>query len=407
MNESAKAACALVACETEFLVRRVAKAFQVRRMTAALERVAVWAVPPTPAPARVHSRRPAPRWHLLLSIVAAAAAVALDPAAVTAQCCGGCGSSCGGPSFFGSPGSGCCGSPCGGQSFFGSPCGAPSFFGSPCGSGCCGSPCGRPACGGSPCGGPACCGSPCGAPSCGSPYGSAMPFFGRPCGGCGGGCGGQFCGGGCPSGCGCQRMSFAFLPGGGCPSCGPSCGSPCGCPCGPSCGLACGPPCGCGMPGCGMSGCGSCGPACGSPGAACGPPVGGTPMPTYDGPPGPQSSSSNKSGPPPIDQGDGPPPGPPTPIRQRSGNTPPDNSQKFERLQPTGSLDAPSSLDMSQASADPVGVVVRRYFRQTVSAGFRTHVAVAQSERTASRSTASRARATRDFEEPRIVARTD
>ena len=131
------------------------------------------------------------------------------------------------------------------------------------------------------------------------------------------------------------------------------------------------------------------------------------PMPTFDGPPGPQSSSSNKSGPPPIDPGEGPPPGPPTPIRQRPGNLPPDNSQKFERQQPTGSLEAPSSLDMSQATADPVGVVVRRYFRQTASAGFRTHVAVAQSERTASRSAAARARASRDFEEPRIVARTD
>ena len=119
-------------------------------MTGTLARVAVWAVPPTPARGRVDSRRRAPRWHLLLSIVAAAAAIALDPAVVTAQCGGGCGSCGGGPAFFGSPG------------------GAPSFFGSPCGSGCCGSRCGAPSCGGSRCGGPGCCGSPCGSP---------MPFL--------------------------------------------------------------------------------------------------------------------------------------------------------------------------------------------------------------------------------------
>jgi hypothetical protein len=64
-------------------------------------------------------------------------------------------------------------------------------------------------------------------------------------------------------------------------------------------------------------------------------------------------------------------------------------------------------MDMSQASADPVGVVVKRYFRQTVSAGFHTRVAVAESWRPAKRNLASRTPASREFEEPRIVARTD
>ncbi len=286
MNRSAIAACALVACETEFLVRRVAGAFGLQRISHALQRVGIWVVPPAPVPARVKSRGLGPRWHLLLAIVAAAGTIALDPAAVYAQSCGG----------FGSCGS--CGSGCGGPSFFGSPCGGPSFFGSPCGgSPCCGSPCGRP-----------------------------MPFFGRPCGGCQPSCCRPACQpmgccGGCSSGCGCQRYSFAAFPGAGCgpvcgprcgPSCGSPCGSPCGCPCGPSCGLACGPACGCGMPGCGVGGCGAGGSGCG--------PVAGTPAQTFEGAPsGPLPSSSNKAGPPPsIDPGDLPPGGPPT----RSNNAP-------------------------------------------------------------------------------------
>jgi hypothetical protein len=369
MNGSAIAACALVACETEFLIRRVAGTFERRRLSLALERVGIWVVPPTPVPARVQSRGFGSRWHLLLSIVAAAGTIALDAAAVNAQCGGGYGSC------------GCCGSSCGGPSFFGSPCGGRAFFGSPCG------------------------GSPC----CGSPCGSSMPFFGRPCGGCPPSCCRPACQpmgccGGCSSGCGCQRSSFALFPSAGCgpvcgPRCGPSCGSPCGCPCGPSCGLACGPVCGCGMPGCGVGGCGSGGLGCG--------PVAGTPVQTFEGAPsGPLPSPSNTTGPPSSnDPGDQPPGGPPTPIKQRPV-MPPDGSQKFER-QPQGSLDSGESFDVSQASADPVGVVVKRYFRQTVSAGFHTRVAVAEARRPSTWNVARRTPASRDFEEPRIVARTD
>jgi hypothetical protein len=373
MNGSATAACALVACETEFLVRRIARAFEVRRITRALERAGVWVVPLAPAPVRVNSRRSAPRWHLLLSIVAAAGAIAIDPAAATAQCGGGCGG-------FGSCGS--CGSGCGGPSFFGSP-----PWGSRCGgSPCCGSPCGSMSCG-----------SPC----CGSPCGSPMPYFGSPGCGCRPSCGPPMgCCGGCGSPCGCQRASFAFFPMSGCgPVCGPRCGPPCGCPgvcsCGPSCGLACGPACGCGMPGCGTGGCGSCGP------------VAGTPSPTFESAPsGPLPSSSNKPGPlPSIDPGDGPPTGPPAPIKQRP--LPPDGSDKFQRQQPQGSLDATGSIDLSQVSADPAGVVVKRFFRQTVSAGFHTRVALADAWRRSTRNVASRKPANREFEEPRIVARTD
>jgi hypothetical protein len=153
------------------------------------------------------------------------------------------------------------------------------------------------------------------------------------------------------------------------------------------------------MPGCGVGGCGAGGSGCG--------PVAGTPAQTFEGAPsGPLPSSSNKAGPPPsIDPGDLPPAGPPTAIKQRPG-TPPDGSQRFER-QPQGSLDSGESFDMSQASADPVGVVVKRYFRQTVSAGFHTRVAVAEARRPSSWNMARRTPATRDFEEPRIVARTD
>jgi hypothetical protein len=106
------------------------------------------------------------------------------------------------------------------------------------------------------------------------------------------------------------------------------------------------------------------------------------------------------------------PPGPPAPIKQRSGNPPPDGSQKFQRQDPQGSqgsLDGTSSTELSQAqvSADPVGVVVKRYFRQTVSAGFHTRVALADNWRPAARHVACLKPVNREFQEPRIVARTD
>ena len=375
MNGSAKAACALVACETEFFVRRVGHAFESRKINRALQWLGIWIVPPTPAPARVKPQRLAQQWHILLSIAMVVGTIVFEPASASAQCCG-----------MGSPGCGSCGGP-------------PSFCGSPCG--------------GSPCGGTPCCGSPCGGP---------MPFFGRPACGCqpsccrpmgfGGGCGSGCCGGGCPTGCGYQRLSFGFFPSGNCcPNYAPSCGSPCGCSCGPSCGLACGPSCGCGSPACGSPGCGSCGQACGCAGvpAPCGT-VGGYPTPTFDAPSGPQPSSSNKTGPPPSnDPNDAPPAGPPTRIKQqRSGPPPADGSNKFERApQGSGSLDSSGSLDLSQASADPVGVVEKRFFRQTVSAGFHTRVAIAATSRLVSQTDALRPPAARDFEAPLVLARTD
>ena len=130
-------------------------------------------------------------------------------------------------------------------------------------------------------------------------------------------------------------------------------------------------------------------------------------MQTFEGAPsGPLPSPSNTTGPPPSnDAGDQPPGGPPAPIKQRS-NTPPADGSKFER-QPQGSLDSGESFDMSQASADPVGVVVKRYFRQTVSAGFHTRVEVAEAQRPSTWNVARRTPVSHDFEEPRIVARTD
>jgi hypothetical protein len=386
MNGSAMAACALVACETEFFVRRVGHAFESRQINRALQWLGIWIVPPTPAPARVKSQGLAQQWHVLLSIAVIAGTFFFEPAAASAQCCG-----------MGSPSCGSCGS-CGG---------APSFCGSPCGGApCCGSPCGGAPCCGSPCGGPPCCGSPCGGP---------MPFFGRP--GCGCqpsccrpmGCCGGGCGGGCPTGCGYPRLAFGFFPGGNCcPNYAPRCGSPCGCSCGPSCGLACGPSCGCGSPACGSPGCGSCGSACGCAGvpAVVGN-VSGSPMPTYDIPSGAQPSSSNKTGPPPsIDPNDAPPTGPPAPIKQRSATPPADGSSKFQR-DPQSSLDSSGSLDPSQTSADPVGVVEKRFFRQTVSAGFHTRVAIAAPIRLVSQTETLRPPAARDFEAPLVLAQTD
>jgi hypothetical protein len=62
---------------------------------------------------------------------------------------------------------------------------------------------------------------------------------------------------------------------------------------------------------------------------------------------------------------------------------------------------------LSQASADPVGVVEKRFFRQTVSAGFHTRVAIAATSRLVSQTNAFRPPAARDFEAPLVLARTD
>ena len=222
-----------------------------------------------------------------------------------------------------------------------------------------------------------------------------VPFCAPPC-GRPMGCCGPACSGGC--GCGCPRFSLGIFPGRNCcpgyaPVCGPPCGSPFGSPCGSPYGLACGP--GCGSP--------ACSPACGCPGGGspCG---GGYPMPTYETPAVPQPSSGNRAGTSTIEPTDPSPEGPPTPIKKRSA-TPPDGA-KFER-QPQGSLDAAAGLDMSQASAEPAERCEKRFFRQSVSAGFRTRVLISGSGRFLSQVASTKSPSSSDFLRPRALARTD
>jgi hypothetical protein len=129
-------------------------------------------------------------------------------------------------------------------------------------------------------------------------------------------------------------------------------------------------------------------------------------LPTFE-PRSPSPSSSNKAGPPPIvEPGATSPDGPPTPIQRRSGPPSDDKAKGFER-QPQGSLDAASALDNTQASAEPAELSEKRFFRQSVSAGFRTRVLVADSSRLMSQAAGTKAPASRDFVEPREFARTD
>jgi hypothetical protein len=346
MNGSTKAACALVACETEFFVRGLGQALEGRQIGRVLRQLAIWVVPPTRCRAR--PQRLIWPWHILLSIAAAAAVIGVGQAPGFAQCCG-----MGAPSY----------APCG------SCCGSPSFCGSPCGG--CGS-CGMPSCG-MP--------MPCGAPMCGC----APPCGCRPSGCCSGGCG-------------CRFPRFSLFPGSSCcPNCAPACGSPCG----PACGLACGPCYGspCGAPACG------CGPSCGGPGmpGPCGGACG-CPTPTFETPGVPQPSSSNKPGPTTIEPADTPPTGPPAPIKQRPGAAP--EGSKFER-QPQGSLDTADGLNSSQASAEASGLIEKRLFRQCASAGFHTRVLVPGSEQLLSQADGARNTASADFVLPHAVARTD
>lgn len=381
MNGSTKAAFALVVCETEFFVRRVGHAFESRRLRRAFRRLEHWIVPP--APRRAQSPAVAWRWHVLLSILAAVGALAVEPGTAAAQCCGNGFSGFGaGPSCCGSAG---CGMPCGMS----------------CGGGCCGSSCGGPPCGMSSCGMSSCGMSPCGMAGgpagCGGPPPCCRPM--------------RCCGSRCPCGCPGPQFSFGIFPGGnGCPGCGPACGPACGSACSPGCGLACAPGPG---SGCGCPVYGSCGGACGCEGPAPLGGVGGAPLQTFETPAVPGAPSGNKAGMPTIDPGDTPPAGPPTPIKPRGG-APPDGA-KFERQpqaspesrQPQGSLDSAATLDRTQASAGPTGVVERRFFRQTASAGFRTRVLVADSGRMISRASSVRAPGSLDFREPRALARTD
>jgi hypothetical protein len=324
-------------------------------------------------------------------LTAAVGALLFGSATALAQCCGsgcgggGCSPGCGSPGFgsfgFGSPAPNCC-CPSGGCGFGCSAgCGCPrapfglSLFGGgrccpPCGS-CCGSPCGG-GCGS--CGG---CGPVCGrccSPPCGAPCG--MP--------CGGSCGGP---------CGCAPCGGAFC---GSPVCGsPFCGSPCG---GPPCGMACGPSYG---PSCGPS-CGPvCGPSCGPAacGAGCGACCLGAPAPGGDGccptfetnpalPPG----AINRPGYPPAGPLGDPIPGvAPTTIPKRQP-PPDDKGTRFERRPPETSNTA-AATDLTQ-NAEPSELPVprpsQRLFRQSVSAGFHTHVLTARSGRLPGESVAAR-----------------
>jgi hypothetical protein len=100
------------------------------------------------------------------------------------------------------------------------------------------------------------------------------------------------------------------------------------------------------------------------------------------------------------------PEGPPTPIKKRSGPPSEDKGTRFER-QPQGSLDTANILDNTQASAEPAELCEKRFFRQSVSAGFRTRVLVADSGRLVSQTRSTRTPASRDFLKPREFARTD
>jgi hypothetical protein len=137
----------------------------------------------------------------------------------------------------------------------------------------------------------------------------------------------------------------------------------------------------------------------------CGP-TDGNALPTFE--PRPSSpGSSNKPGPPAIgDPADGPPDGPPTPIKKRSGPPVEEKGTKFER-QPQGSLDTAKSLDDAQASIDRSDLCEKRFFRQTVSAGFRTRVTVADSDRLVSQVSGTKRPSARDFLMPREVVRAD
>jgi hypothetical protein len=80
-----------------------------------------------------------------------------------------------------------------------------------------------------------------------------------------------------------------------------------------------------------------------------------------------------------MDPGESLPEGPPTPVKKRSAGPPDDKPLKFER-QPQGSLPSAESFDVTGGREEPADVWERRPFRQSVSAGFQTHVITRREE---------------------------